>query len=159
MNHPTTKPIENKLRQLPSVNELVDSPALDRWREVVSRTVLVDTVRATIADYRQRLAQSSDQDAVPGHDEIATAVGDRLSREDKPRLRPVINATGIILHTGLGRSPLGESVVRAVADVARGYGSLELDLESGERGKRSSIVAGLLSKLTGAESATVVNNN
>ena len=74
-------------------------------------------------------------------------------------LRPVLNATGIMLHTGLGRAPLADEAIAAVAEVARGYCNLELDLEDGTRGRRTSGIASLLRELTGAEAATAVNNN
>ena len=77
----------------------------------------------------------------------------------RPSLRPVINATGILLHTGLGRAPLAEEAIAAVTDVARGYCNLELDLEDGSRGRRTAGIARLLRELTGAEAATAVNNN
>jgi L-seryl-tRNA(Ser) seleniumtransferase len=147
------------LRQLPAVNELVDCAALAESRNRFPRTVIVESARAVLADYRINLAGKGDTESVLTIDQFAAAVIERLCRVERPRLRPVINATGIILHTGLGRSPLAESAVEAVAAVARGYASLELNLESGERGKRTSIVRRLLAKLTGAESATVVNNN
>ncbi len=146
-------------RQLPAVNELVDSPALDEWRGRVPRSVVVESARAVLAEFRRSLTESGRPSAVPEIAEFARQLIERLCWEERPRLRPVINATGIILHTGLGRSPLAESAVQAVAEVARGYASLELDLDTGERGKRATIVRGLLTKLTGAESATVVNNN
>jgi L-seryl-tRNA(Ser) seleniumtransferase len=147
-----------RLRQLPAVNDLVDLPELDVWRSRLSRSLVVDAARAVLAEFRKELAPGRRQD-VPAPEELARHVIDRLCWEERPRLRPVINATGIILHTGLGRSPLADSAVQAVAEVARGYSSLELDLDSGERGKRTTIVRSLLTKLTGAESATVVNNN
>ncbi len=79
--------------------------------------------------------------------------------DESSLLRPVINATGVLLHTGLGRAPLAAEAVAAVAAVAAGYCNLEIDLEDGRRGRRSSGIAGLLRELTGAEAATVVNNN
>ncbi|MBI1827124.1 MAG: L-seryl-tRNA(Sec) selenium transferase, partial [Planctomycetes bacterium] len=82
-----------------------------------------------------------------------------LARRSTPSLRKVINATGIVLHTGLGRAPLCESAIEAIADAASGYSNLEFDLATGERGRRSSHVRDLLISLTGAEAATVVNNN
>ena len=87
----------------------------------------------------------------------------RRSREileqERALLRPVINATGVLLHTGLGRAPLAAEAVAAVAEAASGYCNLELDLDDGTRGRRTSGIAGLLRELTGAEAATVVNNN
>ena len=82
-----------------------------------------------------------------------------MLQSKRPLLRPVINATGILLHTGLGRAPLAAEAVQAVAAIARGYCNLEIDLEGGERGRRTSGIATLLSELTGGEAATVVNNN
>jgi L-seryl-tRNA(Ser) seleniumtransferase len=82
-----------------------------------------------------------------------------LLRDARPELRPVINATGILLHTGLGRAPLAGPAAAAVAAVARGYSNLEFELESGERGRRTSGVERLLGELTGAAAAAVVNNN
>jgi L-seryl-tRNA(Ser) seleniumtransferase len=146
-------------RQLPAVNDLVDAPALADWRNRVPRSVVVAAARGVLGEFRKKLATAGDPGEVPSLNDFARQVIERLGWEERPRLRPVINATGIILHTGLGRSPLAESAVAAVADVARQYSSLEVDLKTGERGKRTTIVRGLLSQLTGAESATVVNNN
>jgi len=148
----------NALRQLPAVNDVADAAALADWLARVPRAVVVDAARAVLAETRSRLAKSG-ADESPSVESVARQVADQLHRQERPRLRPVINATGIILHTGLGRSPLAESAVAAVADVARQYSSLEVDLETGERGKRTTIVRALLRQLTGAESATVVNNN
>jgi L-seryl-tRNA(Ser) seleniumtransferase len=147
------------LRQLPAVNDLVDSPELEEWRNRVPRGVVVDAARKVIDELRKKLADPDRDGDVPDQAEFARLITERLCRDERSRLRPVINATGIILHTGLGRSPLAESAVQAVVEVAHGYASLELDLDSGERGKRTTIVRSLLAKLTGAESATVVNNN
>jgi L-seryl-tRNA(Ser) seleniumtransferase len=146
-------------RQLPAVNDLVDSPTLATWRNGAARSLVVEAARAVLNETRRKLAEADGRGEVPALGQLADQVIERLRRDERPRLRPVINATGIILHTGLGRSPLAESAVHAVGDVARGYASLELDLDSGERGKRSTIVRNLLTQLTGAESATVVNNN
>lgn len=146
-------------RRLPAVNDLVDFPALADWQTRLPRTVVVEAARTVLANFRAALDTAGGHVEVPTLEQFAELVARHLERHERPRLRPVINATGIILHTGLGRSPLADSVAAAVADVARQYGSLELDLETGERGKRTTIVRELLTKLTGAESATVVNNN
>ena len=127
----TTDLQASPFRQLPAVNELVDAPALTEWRNRVPRSVVVEAARGVLGEFRKRLATSSGTADIPTLDEFARQVIERLCWEERPRLRPVINATGIILHTGLGRSPLAESAVQAVADVARGYASLELDLETG----------------------------
>lgn len=79
--------------------------------------------------------------------------------QDQRSLRPVINATGVLLHTGLGRAPLAEEAIAAVAEVSRGYCNLELDLDEGERGRRTAGIARLVCALVGAEAATAVNNN
>src|SRR5262249_12667831 len=90
--------------------------------------------------------------------ELVTRAREVLAELERPSLRRVINATGVILHTNLGRAPLAASAREAVARAAEGYSTLELDLESGERGSRHAHVEGLLCELTGAEAATVVNN-
>src|SRR5205823_2736051 len=90
--------------------------------------------------------------------ERARRVEERLQLAAAPKLRRVINATGVILHTNLGRAPLSQAAVDALATAAR-YGNLELDLESGKRGERADLVSGLMTTLFEAESAHVVNNN
>ena len=132
---------------------VTSSPTLraDRGREAVLRAV-----RAAIEEARTMLSEgeAAAVDA-PGLARRAAAILEGA----RPLLRPVINATGILLHTGLGRAPLAEEAVEAVAAVARGYCNLEFELEQGERGRRTSGVARLLRELTGAEAAAVVNNN
>ncbi len=89
---------------------------------------------------------------------MAVRVARRLERESRPRLRPVVNATGVVLHTNLGRAPMAEAAARAAGDAARGYLNLELDLETGKRSSRQNAVREWVCRLTGAESATAVNN-
>ena len=154
---PPTGDNASPLRDLPSVHELVESPALAPWSGRVGRTWLVESARQVLEQVRGELANT--KGAVPPLDELARRITVELERQQTPRLRSVINGTGIILHTGLGRSPLPESARAAVADVAGQYANVEIDLATGRRGRRSDVVADLLCKLTGAEAAAVVNNN
>jgi L-seryl-tRNA(Ser) seleniumtransferase len=147
-------------RQLPAVNELADSPALAGWISRLSRPVVVEAAREVLGEARRALAAPPDGGGpVPSPANLIAWVAERLEKQERPRLRPVINATGIVLHTGLGRAPLAAAAVSALAAVARQYAAVEVDLDTGERGKRTTIVRELLCRLTGAESATVVNNN
>lgn len=143
-------------RDLPSIRAVLDQPALVERGHRQSRDALLRAVRAAVAEARGLLAGG--EPAVI--DERALA--DRaiaILDADRPALRRVLNATGILLHTGLGRAPLATEAIEAVSQVARGYSNLELDLDRGDRGRRTSGVADLLCRLTGAEAATVVNNN
>src|SRR5947199_6876759 len=90
--------------------------------------------------------------------DLVAAIDRELTRIVRPSLRPVINATGVVLHTNLGRAPLADAAISAMATVARGYSNLEYDLEAGARGSRYVHCAALLRELTGAEDALVVNN-
>src|SRR6266851_4085593 len=147
------------LRQIPSVGELLLQPRLAALSNRVDRSVLVEVARAVLADLRARIAGDSNWSAValnPGSvEELITAAVERiLSRS----LQPVINATGVILHTNLGRAPLPEAVVEEFRRTATQYSNLEYDLEAGARGQRDVHTGELLTRLTGAESAIVVNN-
>ncbi len=143
-------------RDLPAVNTILAMPALARLAADHGRAVALRAVRATLEDARTSLLLGYD---TPVDLDVLTKLAVRRVEEDRPYLRPVLNVTGILLHTGLGRAPLAEEAVEAVTKVARGYSNLELDLGSGERGNRTSGVEEILRRLTGAEAATVVNNN
>src|SRR5713226_10431210 len=147
------------LRQIPSVDELLLQPRLAALSNRVDRGVIVEVARAVLADLRTRIVGDSNWSAVvldPGSvGELITAAVERiLSRS----LQPVINATGVILHTNLGRAPLPETAVDEFRRNATQYSNLEYDLEAGARGKRDVHTAELLTRLTGAEAAIVVNN-
>ena len=147
------------LRALPSVHQLVEAVASDARRPDAPRPLIVEAARAALDDARARLTTAPAADSAALLPRLVEAALDRLRRFLRPPLGPVINATGIIIHTGLGRAPLAEHAARAAYESGRGYAPVELDLDSGERGRRSHIVRALLCSLTGAESATVVNNN
>lgn len=147
------------LRQIPSVHDVAASPRLAAWAERVPRPVIVQAVQAVLAEHRVRLGDGREPAPTPSVEEFAQRTETHLEASERPPLTPAINGTGIIIHTGLGRAPLAAAAARAMHDVGLGYAAIELDLASGERGRRSSIVRELLTRLTGAESATVVNNN
>jgi L-seryl-tRNA(Ser) seleniumtransferase len=151
--------MQNPLRNIPSVNELLESPPLRRLVGNVSRNVVVSGVRSFLDDLRTELQTATAEMKWPTSHDLAQRIADWIQWDDRPSLRPVINATGILLHTGLGRAPLAKEAIQAVMDVAAGYASVEVDLESGERSHRADAVKKLLTQLTGAEDAAVVNNN
>jgi len=145
------------LRSLPSVEKLLAHEALANGCKDVPRSLVVEAVRETLADARAA-AQRAKNGVTPDADELAKAAAARAKSAGVPTLRRVFNATGVVLHTNLGRAPLGEHARRMVAEVAAGYSSLEYDLVAGERGDRGLGVERWLTRLTGAQAAIVVNN-
>jgi L-seryl-tRNA(Ser) seleniumtransferase len=146
-----------RMRSLPSVDRLLLHPAIESLLGKMPRSVVVDAVRAVLDE--ARVAIRDGKDVSTDHDALAQDVCARATACFAPSLRPAINATGVILHTGLGRAVLSPEACAAVSGVAGGHSTLEIDMESGRRGSRQSHVEGLLCKLTGAEAAMVVNNN
>ena len=132
------------LRDLPSVDELA--------REA-GDPLAVDAARAVIDRARDEIQAGAD----PG--DLAARLRDELADARRPRLRRVLNATGVVVHTNLGRAPLAEEALARVVEAGRGYSNLEYDLVAGERGSRQDHFASVLRRLTGAEAALVVNNN
>lgn len=153
------------LRQIPSVDELLAQPRLAALAQRVDRNLIVEITRTVLADLRARIAGET---AAAILAEISALASDPSSLEARitslverilsRSLQTVINATGVILHTNLGRAPLPESVVEEFRRTATQYSNLEYDLEAGARGKRDVHTAELLTRLTGAEAAIVVNN-
>jgi L-seryl-tRNA(Ser) seleniumtransferase len=148
----------NPFRELPSVNEVVESPRLARWLHELPRALLVSAARDELADCRRELASTNGQGVITLAG-LVDRTAARLERSRRPALAEVINATGVLIHTGLGRAPLSADALRAIERAASGYTALELNLTTGARGKRVDTVRRQLCALTGAESATVVNNN
>ncbi len=146
------------LRNLPSVEGLLQTETAAHLIARFGRPLTLDALRVTLAETRARLKLDR-RAAQPTHDLILAQAEALLSAWTKPTLLPVINATGVILHTNLGRAPLSEAAIHAMDVVSRGYSNLELDLETGKRGSRAIHAESLLQKLTGAEAALVVNNN
>jgi len=153
------------LRQIPSLDELLAQPRLAELSKRVDRNLVVDVARTVLDDLRARI---TGQIATSVLVEISPVACDSAALEERitalverilaHSLLPVINATGVILHTNLGRAPLPESIVEEFRLAARQYSNLEYDLEAGARGKRDVHTAELLTRLTGAEAAIVVNN-
>lgn len=149
----------NPFRNLPSVNQLLESDRLKQMVETVNHSVVANGVRDFLDDLRTQVAQATEEVAIPSPGEIADSIATWLEKEQTPSLRTVINGTGVLLHTGLGRAPLARQAIDAIDELSTGYASVELDLESGERGQRIRAVERLLCELTGAEAACVTNNN
>ena len=150
---------ENPFRKLPSVTLVLQAAPLAALGSDYPREQIVEAVRAELDELRSELSAGTNLDGRLSAEGVAAAAVSRLRRELRPKLRAVINATGIVLHTNLGRSPLASSAVQAVAEAAGGYLNLELDLDSGKRSSRQDAVREWVKKLTGAEAATAVNNN
>lgn len=151
--------MQNPLRNIPPVNELLESPPLRKLVDRVSHNVVVSGVRKFLDEFRDDLQSAAAEIKVPGAGELAERIATWILRDELPALRPVINATGIVLHTGLGRAPLAKEAIQAIEAVASGYASVEVDLATGRRSQRVLAVERLLRELTGAEAACVVNNN
>jgi L-seryl-tRNA(Ser) seleniumtransferase len=149
---------DNPLRNLPSVTQVLDAPAVVALRAEYGHERTVEAVRETLAGIRESVRAAGSTDGECDLTAVAERVAAHLRESARPKLRPVINATGIVLHTNLGRAPIAETAARAAADAARGYLNLELDLASGERSSRSLAIREWVCRLTGAESATAVNN-
>jgi len=146
----------DQLRLLPSVEELLQSATGKRLSEQYGRTLALTAIRASLAQARAEIRAGA---ACPPQETLLARAMQTLQREQQPYLRPVINATGVIINTNLGRAPLSQQAVEAVQRVAVGYSNLEYELEGGERGSRHSHVEALLRELTGAQAALVTNNN
>ena len=145
------------LRALPKVHTLLEAEAAQTLLTHWPRASVLAEMRAEIDSLRQQILAGE----MPAVAEVAVLelVAERLKARDLKRLRRVVNATGIVIHTNLGRAPMADAAVSAVTEAARGYTNLEMDLHTGKRGRRGGQIEELLQTLTGAEAALVVNNN
>jgi L-seryl-tRNA(Ser) seleniumtransferase len=150
MSHP-------ELRKLPSVDRLLQHSAVTAARAEYGHDLTVATARNLLDETRAAILDCGQP--CPAPDDLAAALLARLDAASQPTLQPVINATGVIIHTNLGRAPLSEDAQRAMLLAAEGYSNLEYDLAAGQRGSRYVHAVDLLRRLTGAEDALVVNNN
>jgi L-seryl-tRNA(Ser) seleniumtransferase len=146
----------NDLRFLPSVNKLLETQTAAGLSLAYGRPLTLDALRTALEQARSSF-QGSGQ--VPSDEQLLRQAERLLEEWLAPTLQPVINATGVIIHTNLGRAPLSQAAIQAMQAVAPGYSSLEYDLEHGRRGSRLVHAESLLQRLTGAEAALVVNNN
>jgi L-seryl-tRNA(Ser) seleniumtransferase len=150
-------------RRIPPVNEILGSAPVQALSRHHGQDLVSTVVADTLKEIRDSINGASTEEALRGLDLTADGVGqratERLQQGLRPSLRHVINATGVVLHTNMGRSPLAQEAVEAMARSALRYSNLELDLATGERGSRSVHVESLLCRLTNAEAAIVVNNN
>jgi len=153
------------LRKLPAVDEVLKEQRTQQWLEKHPRVLVLEAVRRALDERRTAILQAADKDAgqkaeqslsLPEILDHAEAILGELS---EPSLRPLINATGVVVHTNLGRSILSDKAIQRIVEVSRSYSNLEYDIRAGERGKRYTHVEDILIRLTGVEAATAVNNN
>ncbi len=150
---------DNPFRRLPAVNDILDAVPVRSLSSAHAHATILAAVRSELDDLRQRIQRDESLEGASDAEAVARRVVARIERETRPNLRTVVNATGIVLHTNLGRAPMAEDAAQAAYEAARGYLNLELDLDDGKRSSRQSAVRDWICRLTGAESATAVNNN
>jgi L-seryl-tRNA(Ser) seleniumtransferase len=151
------------LRTLPPVDELLRHARTRPLLEIHSRPLIVESIRKVLEEKRRAILQSKDEQEASAvtstPEQWAALVEEEVAASLRPSLRPVVNATGVVLHTNLGRAPLSEDALRSLVEIAGGYSNLEFNLKTGERGSRYEHVEEILCRISGAEAAVVVNNN
>jgi L-seryl-tRNA(Ser) seleniumtransferase len=144
------------LRAIPSVEQILQTPQAQGWAAAYGRPLTVDAVRSVLSRVRAGYAAGT---AIPDRETWLNEIAHTLQTWTAPSLQAVINASGVIIHTNLGRAPLSRAALQAAQQVGLGYSTLEYDLPAGKRGSRLFHAESLLQRLTGAEAALVVNNN
>ena len=144
------------LRDLPSVDQILQTPAAIHWAAEFGRPLVTEAVRHALAEARAGFPETGQ---VPNLETLTLEIERLLGQWTIPTLLPVINATGVVLHTNLGRAPLSQAALRAARQAGEGYTNLEFDLPTGKRGSRLVHAEAVLQRLSGAEAAVVVNNN
>jgi L-seryl-tRNA(Ser) seleniumtransferase len=153
------------LKRLPAVDEFLKENRTRQWLETCPRVLVVDAIRTVLERTRASILSLSPSEGAAFDERMLSLPvmldqAEKLLRErSEPSLKSVINATGVVVHTNLGRSILSRKAIERVAEAAAGYSNLEYDIPAGERGKRHVHVEGILTRLTGVEAATAVNNN
>lgn len=147
-------------RSIPKVDVLLEEESVKKGIECYGRDIVVDAVRVEIEELRKFIGMAeSEEEAKTRIENLTERIMSRTEKMLRPNMRKVINATGTILHTNLGRAPISQEHMRHIAEIATGYSNLEYNLEAGRRGERYSHFEELLCKITGAEAAIAVNNN
>ena len=163
MSEVTQPDVGTILRKIPAVDELLASPRIRDLLAAHPRWAVLEAVRDVLTDRRRRVLRGEVSpeaaETLLAPDAIQAAVARAVPEKAGPSFIPLINATGVVLHTNLGRAPLAADALRAIQGTAAGYANLEFDLRTGARGSRQAHVEGLVCALTGAEAALVVNNN
>lgn len=149
--------MQEKLSQLPKMDELLEDVAVAPWFEVFDRSYVKNYLNEALNQVRQAILAGEDVDI--SHSAVVAIAERKLTAKKRPNLRPMINATGTALHTNLGRALLSDKAVEATQRVNARYSNLEYNVEAGDRGSRYAHIEDLLKELTGAEAALVVNNN
>ncbi|MBW2091794.1 MAG: L-seryl-tRNA(Sec) selenium transferase, partial [Deltaproteobacteria bacterium] len=153
--------MQELFRRLPGVDQVLEEPVIQALMAAMPRAVVLEAIRQALNDFRndikQRPANADEPDL--SRQAVLARIEEKAHALAQPSFRRVVNATGVIIHTNLGRSPLSEEALEAIESAGRYYSNLEFDLSEGKRGSRYSHVEGLLCDLTGAEAALVVNNN
>ncbi len=146
------------LRSLPSIDKLLKSQTSAELVAKYGRPLVLDALRAILDEIRAAYTDDNTK-PIPPAETLLKLAGSRLEAWTQPTLYPVINATGVILHTNLGRAPLSTATIKAMESVARNYSTLEFDMDSGKRGSRLIHAEAVIKRITGAKAAVVVNNN
>ncbi len=146
------------LRELPSIEKLLNTQEMLDLQATYTRPLVTEALRDAVADIRSEIL-SGNYTQLPEYAEYAERTLQKIAAKTAPRMRPVVNATGTVTHTNLGRSLLSDAACEAIQQAAHNYVNLEYDIETGQRGHRDRITEPLLQQLTGCEASTVVNNN
>jgi len=147
---------KKSLRSIPSIEKILQAPALEKFIQEYSQKTVADVAREVVDSFRKKILKGKEKTS---EKKIIEQIQKKLQDIKALSLKAVINGTGVIIHTNLGRAPLSEETFTYIAEIGKKYSNLELDLLKGKRGERTSILENLICKLTGAEGALVVNNN
>lgn len=152
--------MQNFYKRLPKVDELLENEQIKNLIDSYSRKIVLDKIRENLDLLREEIKNGISEDLFEDRiSNFTKLLSNRLSDSSKHHLVKLVNATGVVIHTNLGRSPITREIMEEIAEVSCGYSNLEYDLDAGKRGSRYSHLVDILQKITGAESAMVVNNN